>query len=150
QDVEDAKINAREVSIPAQNAFLHSLIQHYQVERQQGVLNPVGMLGQKLEADYHIIHGVRTRIQNTIRCVKELPLDVEAVVSGGLASAPVVVTQHQQGPGAAVIDIGGGTTDYVLYSEGAVRQSGCLAIGGEHITKSISMGSRPPERPPGE
>src|SRR5262252_7588774 len=57
QDVEDVKINAREVSIPAQNAFLHSVIQHYHVDGQQGV-NPVGMLGQKLEADFHIIHGV--------------------------------------------------------------------------------------------
>ena len=80
QDIEDVKINAREVSIPAQNAFLHSIIQHYHVDGQDGVLNPVGMLGQKLEADFHIIHGVRTRIQNTIRCVKELPLDVEDVV----------------------------------------------------------------------
>ncbi|HEX3619084.1 MAG TPA: cell division protein FtsA, partial [Candidatus Udaeobacter sp.] len=67
QDVEDVKINAREVSIPAQNAFLHSIIQHYHVDGQDGVLNPVGMLGQRLEADFHIIHGVRTRIQNTIR-----------------------------------------------------------------------------------
>src|SRR5216117_1932079 len=92
QDVEDVKINAREVSIPAQNAFLHSIIQHYHVDGQNGVLNPVGMLGQKLEADFHIVHGVRTRIQNTIRCVKELPLDVEDVVFGALASAQVVLT----------------------------------------------------------
>src|SRR5439155_26377071 len=75
QDIKDAKINAREVSIPAQNACLHSIIQHYHVDGQDGVLSPVGMLGQKLEADFHIIHGVRTRIQNTIRCVKELPLE---------------------------------------------------------------------------
>src|SRR5438046_940904 len=142
QDVEDAKINAREVSIPAQNAFLHSVIQNYQVDGQQGVLNPVGMLGQKLEADFHIIHGVRTRIQNTIRCVKELPLEVEDVVFSGLASAQVVLTQHEKDLGALVIDIGGGTTDYVLYSEGAVRQSGCLAVGGDHITNDISMGLR--------
>src|SRR5882672_5662173 len=120
QDVEDVKINAREVSIPAQNAFLHSIIQHYHVDGQDGVLSPVGMLGQRLEADFHIIHGVRTRIQNTIRCVKELPLDVEDVVFGGLASAQVVLTQHEKDLGALVIDIGGGTTDYVLYSEGAV------------------------------
>ena len=144
QDVEDVKINAREVSIPAQNAFLHSLIQHYQVDGQQGVLNPAGMLGQKLEADFHIIHGVRTRIQNTIRCVKELPLDVEDVVFSGLASAQVVLTQHEKDLGALVIDMGGGTTDYVLYSEGAVRQSGCLAVGGDHITNDISMGLRIP------
>jgi len=138
QDVEDVKINAREVSIPAQNAFLHSVIQHYHVDGQQGVLNPIGMLAEKLEADFHIIHGVRTRIQNTIRCVKELPLEVEDVVFSGLASAQVVLTQHEKDLGALVIDMGGGTTDYVLYSEGAVRQSGCLAVGGDHITNDIS------------
>src|SRR5438034_2868482 len=102
------------------------------------------MLGQKLEADFHIIYGVRTRIQNTIRCVKELPLDVEDVVFGGLASAQVVLTQHQKDLGALVIDIGGGTTDYVLYADGAVKQSGCLAVGGDHITNDISMGLRIP------
>jgi len=144
QDVEDVKINAREVSIPAQNAFLHTMIQHYHVDGQDGVLNPVGMLGQKLEADFHIIHGVRTRIQNTIRCVKELPLEVEDVVFGALASAQVVLTQHQKNLGAIVVDIGGGTTDYILYVDGAVKQSGVLGVGGDHITNDISMGLRIP------
>jgi cell division protein FtsA len=144
QDIEDVKISAREVSIPAQNAFLHSIIQHYHVDGQDGVLNPIGMLGEKLEADFHIIHGVRNRIQNTIRCVKELPLDVEDVVFSPLASAQVVVTQHQKNLGALVIDIGGGTTDYILYVDGAVKQSGILAVGGDHITNDISMGLRIP------
>src|SRR5437867_7001156 len=144
QDIEDVKINAREVSIPAQNAFLHSIIQHYHVGGQNGVLNPIGMLGQRLQADFHIIHGVRTRIQNTIRCVKELPLDVEDVVFTALASAQVVLTQHQKNLGALVIDIGGGTTDYILYVDGAVKQSGSLAVGGDHITNDISMGLRIP------
>src|SRR5438045_1192921 len=144
QDVADVKINAREVSIPAQNAFLHSIIQHYQVDGQQGLITPAGMFWQKLEAEFHIIHGVRTRIQNTIRCVKELPLDVDDVVFSGLASAQVVLTQQEKDLGALVIDIGGGTTDYVLYSEGAVRQSGCVAVGGDHITNDISMGLRIP------
>src|SRR6476469_5529875 len=144
QDVEDVKINAREVSIPAQNAFLHTMIQHYHVDGQNGVLNPIGMLGQKLEADFHIIHGVRTRIQNTIRCVKELPLEVEDVVFGALASAQVVLTQHQKNLGAIVVDIGGGTTDYILYVDGAVKQSGVLGVGGDHITNDISMGLRIP------
>jgi cell division protein FtsA len=144
QDIEDVKVNAREVSIPAQNAFLHSIIQHYHVDGQDGVLSPIGMLGQKLEADFHIIHGVRTRIQNTIRCVKELPLEVEDVVFGALASAQVVLTQHQKNLGALVIDMGGGTTDYILYVDGAVKQSGVLAVGGDHITNDISMGLRIP------
>ena len=144
QDIEDVKVNAREVSIPAQNAFLHSIIQHYHVDGQDGVLSPIGMLGQKLEADFHIIHGVRTRIQNTIRCVKELPLEVEDVVFSALASAQVVLTQHQKNLGALVIDMGGGTTDYILYVDGAVKQSGVLAVGGDHITNDISMGLRIP------
>jgi cell division protein FtsA len=144
QDIEDVKVSAREVSIPAQNAFLHSIIQHYHVDGQDGVLNPIGMLGQKLEADFHIVHGVRTRIQNTIRCVKELPLEVEDVVLGPLAAAQVVLTQHQKNLGALVIDIGGGTTDYIVYIDGAVKQSGVLAVGGDHITNDISMGLRIP------
>src|ERR1700737_4270538 len=144
QDVEDGKINAREVSIPAQNAFLHSIIQHDHVDGLDGVLNPVGMLGEKLEADFHIVHGVRTRIQNTIRCVKELPLEVEDVVFSALASAQVVLTQHQKNLGALVIDIGGGTTDYILYVDGAVKECGCFAVGGDHITNDISMGLRIP------
>src|SRR6201997_1559970 len=144
QDVEDVKISAREVSIPAPNTFLHSIIQHYHIDGQDGVLNPIGMLGHKLEADFHIVHGVRTRIQNTIRCVKELPLDVEDVVFGALASAQVVLTQHQKNLGALVIDIGGGTTDYILYVDSAGKQSGALGVGGDHITNDISMGLRIP------
>src|SRR6186997_3221760 len=144
QDIEDVKLNAREVSIPAQNAFLHSIIQHYHVDGQDGVLNPVGMLGTKLEADFHIIHGVRTRIQNTIRCVKELPLEVEDVVFNPLASAQVVLGQQQKNMGALVIDMGGGTTDYILYVDGAVKQTGVLGVGGDHITNDISMGLRIP------
>ncbi|MGI8819402.1 MAG: cell division protein FtsA [Chthoniobacterales bacterium] len=144
QDLEDVKISAREVSIPSQNAFLHSIIQHYHVDGQDGVLNPVGMLGEKLEADFHIIHGVRTRIQNTIRCVKELPLEVEDVVFSALASAQVVLTPHQKQLGALVIDIGGGTTDFILYVDGAVKQSGVLGVGGDHITNDISVGLRIP------
>lgn len=144
QDIDDVKINAREVSIPAQNAFLHSIIQHYHVDGQDGVLSPVGMLGHKLEADFHIIHGVRTRIQNTIRCVKELPLEVEDVVFNPLATAQVVLGQQQKNMGALVIDMGGGTTDYILYVDGAVKQSGTLGIGGDHITNDISMGLRIP------
>src|SRR3712207_4453903 len=144
QDIEDVKLNAREVSIPQQNAFLHSIIQHYHVDGQDGVLNPIGMLGERLEADFHIIHGVRTRIQNTIRCVKELPLEVEDVVFNALAAAQVVLTPQQKNLGALVVDIGGGTTDYILYVDGAVKQSGCLAVGGDHITNDISMGLRIP------
>jgi cell division protein FtsA len=143
-DLEEVKLNAREVSIPEQNAFLHAIIQHYYVDGQDGVLSPVGMLGHKLEADYHIVHGIRTRVQNTIRCVKEIPLEVEDVVLNSLASAQVVVSQNQKNLGVLVIDMGGGSIDYLVYVDGAIKQSGVIAIGGDHITNDISMGLRIP------
>jgi len=97
-----------------------------------------------LEADFHIVHGVRTRIQNTIRCIKELPLDVEDVVFGGLASAQVILTQHEKDLGALVVDIGGGRliTFYTLTARSSKAVPWRLA--GDHITNDISMGLRIP------
>ena len=143
-DCEDVAISARDVNIPQQNAFLHTILQHYYVDGQDGVLNPVSMLGRMLEADFHIIHGVGNRIRNTVRCVKELGIEVEDVVFNGYAAAQAILSQQQKDLGALVIDIGGGTTDYVVYVDGAVKQSGVLAIGGDHITNDVSMGLRIP------
>jgi cell division protein FtsA len=143
-DCDNVRSSAREVSIPAQNMFIHSILQHYYVDGQEGILNPVGMMGNKLEADFHIIHGIGTRVKNAVRCVKEIPLEVEDVVFNPLAAAQVVLNQHQKNLGALAIDIGGGTTDYLMYVDGAVRQSGSLGIGGDHITNDISMGLRIP------
>lgn len=144
EDFEDVQASAREVSIPAPNMFIHSLLQHYYVDGQDGVLNPIGMLGRKLEADFHIIHGVATRIKNSVRCVKEVGPEVLDVVYNPLATAQVLLDQNQKSLGALVVDFGGGTIDYLVYSDGAVRQSGSLAIGGDHITNDISLGLRIP------
>ena len=144
EDYEEVQAAAREVSIPPPNTFLHSILQHYYVDGQDGVLNPIGMIGSKLEADFHIIHGVGNRIKNTVRCVKELDLEVEDVVFSPLASAQVVLDLNQKSLGALVLDMGGGTTGYVVYVDGAVKQSGCLAIGGDHIANDLSLGLRVP------
>lgn len=144
EDCGNVRTNAKEVSIPAQNFFLHTILQHYYVDGQDGVLNPVGMMGTQLAADFHIVHGIGTRVKNAIRCVREIPLEVEDVVFNPLAAAQVVLTQNQKNLGALMIDIGGGTTDYILYVDGAVKQSGVLAVGGDHITNDISMGLRIP------
>jgi cell division protein FtsA len=144
EDCENVRTNAKEVSIPAQNFFLHTILQHYYVDGQDGVLNPIGMMGTKLEADFHIIHGIGTRVKNAIRCVREIPLEVEDVVFNPLAAAQVVLSQNQKMQGALMIDIGGGTSDFILYVDGAVKQCGVLAIGGDHITNDISMGLRIP------
>jgi len=138
-DLEEAKEIARDVPVPHDNAFLHSIIRHYYVDGGEKVLNPVGMLGTKLEADYHIIHGMRSRIQNSIRCVREIPLEVEDIVFSPIAAAQVLLSRDNKEQGALVIDMGGGTTDFVLYSEGSIAQSGAVGIGGDHITNDISI-----------
>lgn len=144
QDFEDVQASAREVSIPQQNMFLHTILQHYYVDGQDGILNPIGMLGRKLEADFHIIHGIGNRIKNSVRCVKELDIEVLDVVFNPLAAAQVVLDQNQKNLGALVVDIGGGTTEYIVYVDGAVKASGCLSVGGDHITNDLSLGLRIP------
>src|SRR3984885_9995593 len=144
QDLDDVRTNAREVSLPIEDCILHTILQHYYVDGQDGVLNPIGLLGRKLEADFHIIHGVATRIKNSVRCVKEVGPEVLDVVFNPLATAQVLLDQNQKGLGALVVDFGGGTIDYLVYADGAVRQSGALAIGGDHITNDISLGLRIP------
>ena len=143
-DVQEVAVKAREVNIPTENHFLHSIIQHYYVDGQQGVLNPIGMVGRKLEADFHIIHGVRTRMQNTLRCIRESGVEIEEIVVNSLASAQAVLDEHQKELGAVVIDMGGGVTDYIVYENCVVRHSGVLAVGGDHITNDISLGLRIP------
>ncbi len=138
EDVEEVKNIARDVSIPKENVFLHSVIQHYHVDGQNRILDPIGRQGDKLEADYHIIHGIRNRIQNSIRCVREIPLEVEDVIFAPLASAQVVLNREAKERGALMIDIGGGTTDYVLYRDGVIVDSGCIPVGGDHVTNDIA------------
>jgi cell division protein FtsA len=144
EDLQTVETNAKEVSLPAPNSFLHTIIQSYHIDGNRNVLSPVGLGARTLEADFHIVHGVKTRIQNTLRCLEELKLGIEDVVLSSLASAQVALTQQQKDLGALVIDIGGGTTDYLVYLDGAVRHSGVLAIGGDHITNDISIGLRLP------
>jgi len=143
-DVSEVAVKAREVNIPTENTFLHSIIQHYFVDGQEGVLNPVGMVGRRLEADFHIIHGVKTRLQNTLRCIQENGVRIEEVIVNSLASSQAVLNDHQRDLGAIVIDIGGGVTDFIVYGDGVVRQSGVLAVGGDHVSNDISLGLRIP------
>jgi len=144
EDLDEVSIKAREVNIPPENTFLHSIIQHYYVDGQEGIINPLGLSGHKLEADFHIVHGVKTRVQNTLRAIEEAGLGIEQVVVNSLASSHAILSKHQKELGAVVIDIGGGVTDWIVLSEGVVQQSGVLAVGGDHITNDISLGLRVP------
>jgi cell division protein FtsA len=97
------------------------------------------MLGRKLETDCHIVHGIRSRIQNAIRCLREFPLEVEDVVFSPIAAAQVVLNRDAKEQGCLLLDIGGGTTDYVLYDDGSIYHSGSIGVGGDHITNDISI-----------
>lgn len=146
EDVQDVEQSALDVSIPQGNVFLHTMVQRYYVDGQEGVASPLGMLGRQLEAEFHIIHGTKTRIQNNIRCIHEANLEVTNVAVSAVAVAHAVLDQSQKEAGALVIDIGGGTTDYILFREGTVRHSGVLAVGGDHVTNDISIGLRVPTK----
>jgi len=144
EDVRNVLLGATPVDIPMEHVSVTAVRQLFFVDGHVGLQNPLGMIGAKLEADVHVIYGVRTRLQNTIKCIKQVPLDVANIAVSGFASALAVLTSEHQQLGAVVIDMGGGTTDYIVYSEGTIQHSGVLAVGGDHITNDVAIGLRIP------
>ena len=143
-DVQDVIKNAKAINLPAENTVLHAIRQHFLVDGQDGVTNPVGMLGARLEVDVHVVHGHLNRLQNAIRVVKGMQLDVDEVVFNGLASSLALLTNEQKELGALVIDIGGGTTDYAVYAGGVIKHTGVLAVGGDHVSNDLAFGLKVP------
>jgi cell division protein FtsA len=144
-DVLDVVKNAKAINLPQDHTVLHAIRQHFFVDGQDGVKDPVGMLGARLEVDVHVVHGHLNRLQNAIRVVKGIQLDVEEVVFNGLASSLAVLSPEQKELGALVIDLGAGTTDYVVYSGGVIKHTGVLAVGGDHITNDLAFGLKVPQ-----
>jgi cell division protein FtsA len=143
-DVQDVVKSAKAINLPMENNVVHAIRQHFFVDGQDGVTNPVGMLGSRLEVDVHVVHGRTNRLQNAIRLVKGLQLEVDEIVFNGLASSLALLTNEQKELGALVIDIGGGTTDYVVYSDGVIKHTGVLAVGGDHISNDLAYGLKVP------
>ncbi len=137
--IEEVTEIARDLAIPSDHIYLHNFIRHYRLDDHEHTVSPVGLLGRSLEVDFHIIHGIRTRIQNSIKCVREVPLEVDDVVFAPIATAQTALEREQKDAGALVIDMGGGTTDYVLYLNGSIAASGCIPVGGDHITNDIHL-----------
>jgi cell division protein FtsA len=144
EDVEDVIKNAKAINLPAENYVLHAIRQHFLVDGQDGIIDPVGMLGARVEVDMHVVHGHFNRLQNAIRSVKGLQLEVEAIVFNGLASSLSLLTSEQKEMGALVIDIGGGTTEFVVYSNGIIKHTGVLAVGGDHVSNDLAYGLKVP------
>jgi cell division protein FtsA len=143
-DVEDVLKNAKAINLPAENTVIHAVRQHFFVDGQDGVTNPVGMLGARLEVDMHVIHGHANRLQNVVRLVRATSLEVDDVVFNGIATSLALLSNEQKELGALVIDIGGGTTEFVVYSDGVIRHSGVLAIGGDHVSNDLAYGLKVP------
>jgi cell division protein FtsA len=143
-DVQDVTKNAKAINLPAENTVLHAVRQHFLVDGQDGITNPVGMLGSRLEVDVHVVHGNLNRMQNAIRVVKGLQLEVDEVVFNGLAASLALLTNEQKELGALVMDIGGGTTEYVVYTDGVIKHTGVLAVGGDHISNDLAYGLKVP------
>lgn len=139
EHVEEAKDIAREVHIPPDHVYLHSIVRQFRLDGLEQASSPVGLFGRTVEADFHVVHGIGTRIQNSIKCVREMPLDVDDVVFAPIAVAQVALSRDDRERGALIIDIGGGTTDYALYLNGAIAASGCIPVGGDHVTNDIHL-----------
>ena len=143
EDAQDALRNAKVVNMPAETEVLHAIRQHFLVDGQS-VSNPVGMSGGKLEVDVHVVAGNVNRLRNSIRAVRNLQLEVDELAFTGLASSLAVLTGEQKEMGALVIDLGAGTTDYAVYSEGVIKHTGVLAVGGDHLTNDLAHGLKVP------
>src|SRR5258706_16390913 len=143
-DVGDVVKNAKAINLPAENTIIHAVRQHFLVDGHGGVTDPVGMLGARIEVDMHVVHGNTNRLQNAIRLVKGLQLKVDEIVSSGLASSLALLTSEQKELGALVVDIGAGTTDYVVYADGVIKHTGVLAVGGDHVSNDLGHGLKVP------
>lgn len=139
EHVNEAKEIARAVAIPQDHVYVHHIIRRFGVDGFHHAASPIGLTGRTVDANFHVVHGIRSRIENQIKCVREMPLDIDDLVSAPIATAQVALDREARERGALVIDIGGGTTDYALYSDGMIEASGCIPVGGDHITNDIHL-----------
>jgi cell division protein FtsA len=130
--------------LPADHAIVHHLLQHYVLDDGSMTDNPIGLASKQLTAHFHQVYGLATRLQTTIRCVKELSIDVKNYALSSYATAQAVLSRNQKQLGAIVINLGGGISDYIAYQNGAVVHTGVLGVGGDHLTNDIVSGLKIP------
>jgi cell division protein FtsA len=143
-DVNRAIEVARAIAIPANRELIHVIPRGYVVDGQEGIRNPIGMAGFRLEVETHIITGTMSSIRNLIKCVHEAQVEIEGLILAPLASGEAVLTKGETDLGVALVDIGGGTTDVAIFTEGAIWHTVVLPIGGNLITNDIAIGLRLP------
>lgn len=144
EDVNRVISMAKAISIPIDREVIHTIPQEFIVDGQGGVKDPRGMSGVRLEAEVHIVTGAITSAQNIVKCINRAGFEVEDIVLQPLASSMATLTQEEKDSGVILLDIGGGTTDVVLYLNGAVRHTYVLSLGGDHLTNDIAIGLKVP------
>lgn len=135
---------AKAVAIPLDREVIHILPQEFMVDAQEGIKEPIGMAGVRLEAKVHIVTGAVSAAQNIVRCAHRSGLRVHNLVLQQMASAEAVLSSDERELGVAIVDIGGGTTDLAVFFEGAIQHTSVLPVGGDQLTNDIAVGLRTP------
>jgi cell division protein FtsA len=143
-DIERALDAAQAIAIPHNQEVLHLIPRTYSVDGQDGVREPLGMHGFRLEVESHIVTGAKSAIRNLIKCVHALDIEVEDLVLDPLASGETVLTETEREMGVVLADIGGGTCDIGIFIDGSVWHTVILPVGGHHLTNDIAVGLRAP------
>jgi cell division protein FtsA len=144
EDVQQVMEIARAVNLPPEREILHTVCQHFCIDDQEKVIQPEGLEGSKIALDMLVVHGVRNRLRNTVKVVRSISMDVEDVAFSGLCAALAVLTPEQKKTGVAVIDLGGGATDFVAYAGQVLADAGSIGVGGDHVTNDIAVGLNVP------
>ncbi len=135
---------AQAVAIPADQKILHILPQEYVIDSQEGVKEPLGMSGVRLEAKVHLVTCAVNAAQNIEKCIRRCGLQVEDIILEQLASGYAVLTEDEKELGVCLVDIGGGTTDIAIFTDGAIRHTAVIPIAGDQVTNDIAMALRTP------
>jgi cell division protein FtsA len=143
-DLERVIDAAQAVAIPADQKVLHILPQEYVIDNQEGIKEPLGMSGVRLEAKVHLVTCAVNAAQNIEKCIKRCGLEVEDIILEQLASSYSVLTEDEKELGVCLVDIGGGTTDIAIFTEGSIRHTGVIPIAGDQVTNDIAMALRTP------
>lgn len=138
-DVERVIDAAQAVAIPADQKIIHILPQEYLIDNQEGIREPYGMSGVRLEAKVHVVTAAETAVQNIEKCVRRCGLEVQQIILEQLASSYAVLTDDEKELGVCMVDIGGGTTDIAIFNEGAIRHTAVIPIAGDQVTNDIAM-----------
>ena len=146
QDVERVLDAARAVAIPADQKILHVLPQEYVIDSQEGIKEPQGMSGVRLEAKVHLVTCAVNAAQNVEKCIRRCGLEVEDMILEQLASSHAVLTDDERELGVCLVDIGGGTTDIAIFTDGSIRHTGVIPIAGDQVTNDIAMALRTPSQ----